>query len=269
MNRWNLLGTAAAALVLSAVSAPGSDRAEGAPAAPATAAPRPVVAELFTSQGCSSCPPADRLLRALAERAPAGVQVIPLAFHVDYWDRLGWPDPFARPSWTARQRDYGVALGNGSRIYTPQLVLDGRGDCVGSDPDAVARELARAAERAPEVDLAATLLDRGDTLTVEVVATPRRALHGPLRLLAAVFDNGHVTAVGRGENARRSLHNDFVVRVLTPLAERRGTVRSPFRGRARIAIEPSWRRASLGVVVFVQQRDAGPILGAALAAPPT
>src|SRR5688572_22165851 len=86
----------------------------------------PVLVELFTSQGCSSCPPADKLLSALRSDPQMAGRVIPLAFHVDYWNRIGWEDPFSSAQWTGRQQRYARALGNGSRVYTPQLVVNGR-----------------------------------------------------------------------------------------------------------------------------------------------
>ena len=120
---------------------------EDAAAAPATSTAKAtdpaVLVELFTSQGCSSCPPADRLLGELPA-AVDGVQVLPLAFHVDYWDDLGWRDPFSSADWTARQNGYARSLGAG-RIYTPQLVVQGSADVVGSDRGGAVELIRRAA----------------------------------------------------------------------------------------------------------------------------
>src|ERR1700736_1842766 len=99
---------------------------------PAAAGERPIVVELFTSQGCSSCPPADALLAELAQRP----DVIALGFHIDYWDDLGWKDPLSSPAATARQRDYARQFGR-RQVYTPQLVVDGAEEAVGSDRAAV------------------------------------------------------------------------------------------------------------------------------------
>src|SRR3954462_9931100 len=107
----------------------------------------PVVVELFTSEGCSSCPPADAVLSKLAKEQPvAGVEIIPLGMHVTYWDQLGWRDPASLPLATTRQQDYGVVFGT-DRIYTPQAVIDGQDEVVGSDEAALRRAIARAAKR--------------------------------------------------------------------------------------------------------------------------
>src|SRR4051812_18762634 len=100
----------------------GCTAAEGTPRGAASATEGPIVLELFTSQGCSSCPPAERILDKLSSRGLDGASLAPLAFHVDYWDDLGWPDPFASPAWSERQRQYAGALGEG-RVYTPELVV--------------------------------------------------------------------------------------------------------------------------------------------------
>jgi len=109
-------------------SSAGSAGGPGVPPAPGAEAGAPVVLELFTSQGCSTCPPADRLLSELGRGVAAG-QVIPLAFHVDYWDRQGWTDPFDSPQWSQRQQRYAHAL-TGDRLATPQLVIDAVGRCL-------------------------------------------------------------------------------------------------------------------------------------------
>src|SRR5712692_8081349 len=114
-------------------------------AIPAAAEPRPVVVELFTSQGCSSCPPADALLGELARRG----DVLALGFHISYWDSLGWKDPLSSQNSTDRQRSYARRF-TGGRVYTPQIVVDGTSEMVGSDRDAVLAALRKAGEARPE-----------------------------------------------------------------------------------------------------------------------
>ena len=174
-------------------------------AAPALAAERPVVVELFTSQGCSSCPPADALLSTLADRPG----VLALAFHVDYWNRLGWVDPFSGAWATARQNAYAAQWG-ADQIYTPQAVIDGATDAVGSDRSALETAIA-AAKADPSVPLA--IAAAAGTLQVTVdAAAPAGAV-----LWLVGFDNRHETPVRRGENAGQTLVDRNVVRSLTRL----------------------------------------------------
>src|SRR3954467_1004983 len=139
-------------------------RAAGEPRPPAEG---PVVLELFTSQGCSSCPPAERLLSKLAAAGTLGDRTVaPLAFHVDYWNDLGWADPFSLPAWTERQHQYARALG-GNRVYTPELVVGGATGMVGSDASAVRQAIQRAARPAK---LAATAAWSAGSVTVNATA---------------------------------------------------------------------------------------------------
>ncbi|KGM33874.1 DUF1223 domain-containing protein [Inquilinus limosus] len=174
-------------------------------AAPALAAERPVVVELFTSQGCSSCPPADALLSTLADRP----EVLALAFHVDYWNRLGWTDPFSGPWATARQTAYAAQLGS-DQVYTPQAVIDGRGDVVGSDRAAMEAAIA-AARTDPSVPVQLTASGTG----LQVAVDPAAPADAVLWLVG--FDDRHDTPVRRGENAGRTLVDRNVVRSLTRL----------------------------------------------------
>jgi hypothetical protein len=189
--------------------------AVGMPGAAARAETRPVVAELFTSEGCSSCPPADALLSELARSRP---DVLALAFHVTYWDRLGWPDPFAFEGATQRQRAYAAALRLDS-LYTPQLVVDGRIDVVGSERGEVLAALRTAAEKRPE-PVALRLARDGGRITLEVGAG------GGTRAAAAVlligYDPLHRTVVRRGENAGSTLTEANIVRGLAMVGEWRG-----------------------------------------------
>ena len=169
-------------------------------AAPALAAGRPVVVELFTSQGCSSCPPAEAYLGELARRG----DVLPLGFHVTYWNALGWRDPFSFDGATLRQESYAARLGGGS--YTPEMVVDGRHHAVGSDRGAVEAAIrgARGDEAVP-----LSLVRKGGDLAIAVGAG-----QGKGRVLLVGFDRQHRTPVGRGENSGRTLTESNVVRSL-------------------------------------------------------
>ena len=160
------------ALVARRPGVPGATAADAkdAPAAPtaADAAATPVLVELFTSEGCSSCPPADALLSRLGRTQPVrGADIIALEEHVDYWDRLGWKDPFSSEAATARQDEYGEAFG-GSQVYTPQMIVDGRAEFVGSS-DTDALRAIRAASQAAETKYSAFLGNR------RLSGNPRRA----------------------------------------------------------------------------------------------
>jgi hypothetical protein len=165
---------------------------------------RPVVVELFTSQGCDSCPPADAFLGELTRRP----DVLALAFHVDYWDYIGWKDPFAQRAWTERQRGYGASLGLRG-IYTPQMVIDGRIDAVGSQRDQVERAIKTARATPAAVQLNLTRLAEGG---VAIALTGAEGLAGEAELIAVTYDRRHETQVMRGENAGKKLVEYNVVR---------------------------------------------------------
>jgi hypothetical protein len=233
--------------------------------------PVTVIVELFTSQGCSSCPPADRLLAKIGGRTKAAgrqIEVVPLAFHVDYWDNIGWPDPFAAPEWTERQRAYARYFRDG-RIYTPQLVAAGGRHCVGSNRDRVEALIGWAATQKPSVHLEAVVAAETGMLVVEIdaqVVAPLGAAR-PL-VMVAVYDSGHVTEVERGENASRSLRNERVVRRLESILTIDPEQAGPQQAFFRVATDPSWRRDDLGVAVFAQDPNTGAILGATSAVVP-
>jgi hypothetical protein len=219
----------------------------------------PIVLELFTSQGCSSCPPADRLLTELA--AEEAGEVLPLAFHVDYWNRLGWRDPFSSEAWSKRQRRYAREL-PGGRVYTPQLVVDGREHAVGSDRRAVARLLADARARSQEGSVELSARISGGELLTAVGATATAAADEPLDLLLAVVESGFETPVGSGENSGRRLREDFVVRRL----ERVGSVAPGgpmFTRELRVPLDSEWSTDQLAAVAFLQHPHRLTIHGAA------
>src|SRR6266566_1644008 len=170
--------------------------------APLHAGERPTVVELFTSEGCSSCPPADALLAELAGRP----EVLALSFHVDYWDRLGWKDPFSSPEATRRQHRYAELLGTGT-VYTPQIIVDGKWQAVGSDRGEVERALDAARRDGTEVPVALAL-DHGRAQIK--LGSGGEGVSGAVLLIG--FDRRHVTAVARGENGGRTLAYVDVVR---------------------------------------------------------
>jgi hypothetical protein len=215
-------------------------------AAPALAAERPVLVELFTSQGCSSCPPADALLGELAGRD----DVLPLGFHVDYWDRLGWKDPYASAAATRRQRRYAGLL-DSATVYTPQMVIDGSTEMVGSDRAGVLQAIAaaRAAALFVPVDLA---IDQ-DGLRVTVAAGGAETRHATVWLVG--FDRHHLTQVGAGENGGRSLAEWNIVRSLEPLGD--------WQGAAYATTIPAAKLAGYERVAVLLQETGGRIIGAA------
>lgn len=180
-------------------------------AGPALAQPAPVVVELFTSEGCSSCPPADEFLTDLAH---SGRNVLPLAFHVTYWDRLGWRDPFSLAAATERQRSYARSLGDGG-VYTPEMVVGGTQGFVGSEREQGLAVIARAAGAASGVPL--QVWRENGAVTVSVGAGRERA-----EILLVGYDPEHRTPVGRGENSGRTLLESNIVRSLTSLGQWNG-----------------------------------------------
>jgi hypothetical protein len=202
---------------------------------------RPVVVELFTSQGCSSCPPADAFLSDLArDRA----DVLPLAFHVGYWDNLGWRDPFAFEAATSRQRHYAASL-RLEGVYTPQMVIDGQADLVGSDRVRALAEISRAAQ-APAAAVM-TVTRQGTDVLVHVGPG---AGSGTIWLIG--YDRQHRTFVGRGENRGRSLVESNIVQSLQQAGRWTGSTIN-----LRLAVPGGEREA------VILQADDGRIIGAA------
>lgn len=218
----------------------------------------PVVVELFTSEGCSSCPPADDLLTTLAKEQPvAGAEVIPLEMHVDYWDRQGWKDPASLPLATQRQQTYGRIRGE-DRVYTPQAVVDGRDEVVGSDESGLQRTIARAA-RQPHAHVTARVsADRAAIVAEITVSGVPEGVKEPLDVLFIVTEDGLTSAVKGGENGGRTLHHNATVRAVYPLPSIIG--QAPVRARATLNRE--WRRDRLHAVVVLQGHKTQRIWGA-------
>lgn len=225
-----------------------------------------VVAELFTSEGCSSCPPADdQLTRLVATQPIPGVQVVALGEHVDYWDRLGWRDPFSSAAFTARQSDYASKVFRTGNIYTPQIVVDGAAEAVGSDVNAVRRAVLEAARR-PKATV--SVLVHAQDASLDVALTLRVPadvqLTEPADAMVAVIESGLATNVRRGENRGRVLKHSAVVRSLTAVANLAPGDTSLDRAFT-LPLEPEWKRENLQVVAFLQARRSRRIVGAGLA----
>jgi hypothetical protein len=172
----------------------------------------PVLAELFTSEGCNSCPPADSLLEKLDRLQPvAGARVIVLSEHVDYWNQLGWRDPFSAAQFSQRQQRY--ARLNGGEVYTPQLVVDGRQLVLGSDAAAIQKAVAHAAQ-SPKTPVKIVDAKReGGEASVALAIAPLEKGHADVWV--AIADERDESSVKRGENAGRTLAHVAVVRTLS------------------------------------------------------
>jgi len=257
-------------LVAAAAAAACNTRAEGAPAVWR----RVVLVELFTSQGCSSCPPADAFVRDLPALGFGRDRVVPLTYHVDYWDRLGWKDPFANPALTARQEWYarsrklrspdGQAGIDG--IYTPQMIVDGLVHFSGQRRQDAIHEMERAAARPPVFDLTADGTIHGSTVDLTVQLADRGAKRDlDWRVVGALAATRARTSVARGENAGETLEEAAVVRALS---DRIPVARGP-RGSVAVRLtKPAdlpW--SGIDVVVFVQSETTGEV-GAALSLSP-
>lgn len=244
---------------LEAFAANGSNAAPAGIDRSSVEARTPVLVELFTSEGCSSCPPADALLSQLGRTQPVpGARIIALEEHVDYWDRLGWKDPFSSEGATERQTDYGQAFG-GEQIYTPQMVVDGRTEFAGSS-DGDALRVIRAASQSPKpkIELA---WQSGDSLSIHIDALPNADSHDAPQLVVAVTENRLRSDVKRGENAGRALEHNGVVRELFLAGKITGAA-AGFSTTVPIKSESRWNRANLLAVVFVQERRSRHILAA-------
>jgi hypothetical protein len=255
---------AAAALAVGAILCVAGVRAGTRPPASQTRVhagpPIPIVVELFTSEGCSNCPPADTLLAKLADATPVeGAEVVALGHHVDYWDELGWKDRFSSAALTDRQRVYSRAL-NVESIYTPQLVVDGRAELVGSDAGAARRAL----ERALDVPHGRVTLDiepaGANALSIAVSASE---LPPPGRgdrddIVVAVTEDRLKTDVRRGENHGRVLSHAAVVRSLTTIGQ--ASPESVVTWRLPLAAD--WNRGNLKIIAFVQESRSRHIVAA-------
>ncbi|HWS18236.1 MAG TPA: DUF1223 domain-containing protein, partial [Candidatus Elarobacter sp.] len=202
----------------------------------------PVVVELFTSEGCSSCPPADALLQRLQSQQPvAGADIIALEEHVDYWNHDGWVDPYSSPEWTERQQVY--VTRNGNDAYTPELVVDGRSQFVGNNEREARREIEKAA-RASKIGVSITAKaysNGSQRFAVSIGKLEGNNASDVAEVWLAVTEDGLTSSVSHGENSGRVLHHVATLRSLSKIgvADLHGTAVS-FTGDPLVKISPQW-----------------------------
>lgn len=211
-----------------------------------------VIVELFTSEGCSSCPPADAVLDELEKtQSIANTTIIALGEHVDYWNYLGWADPFSSATYSERQQNYARALN--ADTYTPQMVIDGQIEFVGSNSSRAQSAIAKAAQT-PKANVTITRL-KPDTFKITATDIPRTTPNNKLDIIVALTESNLSSQVARGENAGRKLQHRTVVRQLLIAGE------AP-TAEAKLNFDPKWKSENLRVVAFLQERMSRRILGA-------
>jgi hypothetical protein len=221
--------------------------------APAPSRAEPILLELFTSQGCSSCPPADALLTELG-KTPG---VITLSFSVDYWNYLGWHDTLSSPENSERQRDYARSRGDG-RVYTPQLVVDGVYHVNGANEAAIEMAIRNAAKRLKQVQVPISMRAEGNSLVIDIGAAPKGSDLREATVWLAVAKDKETVAISRGENSGKTITYSHPVRELTPIGMWKGekmTLRLPLNDLQTIGGDC--------LVAMLQVEDTGPILGVA------
>jgi len=235
--------------------------------AAAALAPAPgraaVLVELFTAHGCPFCPPADRLLSALGSDPDLSRQVVPLAFHVDYWNGRSWHDRFSDAAWTRRQRDY-VLDAHGTRVYTPHAVIAGSRQCNGADVACIHAAVEAVAAR-PQGAVALRVTASGGKAEVAVKAEAPSSPRS-LDVMVAIYESGLSTEVKGGENAAKTLHSDYVVRRLERAFRLAGDAAR--EGSITLRLDGTWVRRHLGVAAFLQDPKTHEVRGAAAMALP-
>jgi hypothetical protein len=232
----------------------------------AGAAREPVIVELFTSEGCSSCPPADSLLAELDARQPLGsAQVIALEEHVDYWDEQGWKDPFSSASWTSRQYEYAGTLHNGNP-YTPQMVVDGTEGFVGSRGGTARQEIEKAAAvRKARVEISEILPAQNKSIAFKVSVEKLLSIapKDTAEVILAITESGLHSSVKAGENSGEELHHAPVVREWKVIGVVGKNGEEGFTSQPSVKLDAKWNVENLRAVVFVQEKKNRRILGAA------
>ena len=220
----------------------------------AALAETPVLVALFTSEGCSSCPPADKLLSTLKAEGDSNVFV--LSYHVDYWDHLGWKDPFSQAAFSDRQRQYAQRFSLES-IYTPQMIVNGQEEFVGSDESRLRSSLLKNNPKPISIDGVVTRSANGN-----IALTYRLPSASPLLLNAALVQSEATTEVKRGENGGHTLRHVNIVRALKTVDARQS-------GTIEFAVPGNLAKTPLVMIVFAQEKGSGKITGATQLAVPS
>ena len=234
----------------------------------------PVIVELFTSEGCSSCPPADALLARLQRNQPVSdARVIVLSEHVDYWNNLGWVDPFSSPQFRARQNDYARAFGV-DNVYTPQMVVNGRAQFVGDDLDRATAEIRKAANQPAAVVQLQPYRNRKDRDLIDLAVQikdlpPVRAAAvkdgPPIQVFMAITEDNLSSDVQRGENSGHRLRHVAVVRSFGAIGTMDPREKESLSLKPTLKFPASWKRQDLHAVVFLQERGTQRIIGSEIA----
>lgn len=222
----------------------------------------PVIVELFTSEGCSSCPPADALLKKIEEEQPIeNVEVIALEEHVDYWNNLGWTDPFSSSDATFRQQQYADTFRN-SGAYTPQMIVDGQKEFVGSRERQARTEIEQAS-KLPKTRISLTPKSSVANGTAQFNVQVGKLTGEGAEVWLAVTETQLHSSVKAGENAGEDLHHAAIVRRLHKIGEAKPGNELPFSSDTTVKLDAKWKPENLHVVVFVQEKKSRHILGAA------
>ncbi|MEP6924056.1 MAG: DUF1223 domain-containing protein [Pyrinomonadaceae bacterium] len=221
----------------------------------------PVIVELFTSEGCSSCPPADANLSMLVKEQPvAGAEIIGLSEHVDYWNRLGWADPFSSGQFSGRQGEYSQYFKRDD-VYTPQIIVNGQREVGGGDMRGALKQIAEAAKE-PQGNISIEIAkETGNVLSLQVKAAnlPKITSNDSAIVLLAITENNLTSNVARGENGGRRLRHTAVTRYLQNIGS---AINGDKPLSADVTLDKDWKRENLNVVAFVQEIGSRKILGA-------